>query len=570
MPNHICSISDSEISEITNPADTPGFRTPNYVPPTNVLLPWFSIKIFVGDTPEEFNYFYESGSAEGEEVFASRGLASFMIRDTDPVKFSLPFMPVQFQRVEIWDIDELEDEPLFSGEIQTVRRQTLGKRKDGTPLQFLIIECEDDWGRMEDDTYNELYENRRAGYILRDAFSRAGFDVSEIDPNFGPLFDKFPVNEITPADVATQILGLLDYTYRINRRTKKVYIWARDAQGAEVTRVTESNWHKVFDLDLEIQPDYLGYANKIILEALQKFNRGSANFQLNSDVVLGYSGAEDWYLIPPGDLSIENLNTGSVYSINKNNSDNIGGNELVLESKSKEDSTNTPYVIRGSLTKVVRRNARSMEQMRALRGGKGVVTKKISYSNVAMTREEMIKVADFELAIASRNLYSGSGNSDSHRMRGRRPSVGLTIFFDLQVTKGVQAGVRIESWRWKDISTHDNDGTRRCQGLGYSLEFTPSVTREQIRELAKETKKQGITSNDIYLLDNEQMLNVVAFKDCLTAVPPITEIDPNIAEFDDSISSREVDTKTYYFAPATTHPDSEAYFTGFTKFSNFS
>ena len=572
MANHNCSISDAEISVLTNPTTAPDFLNTNYSEPVGkVVRPWLSIKIFVGDTAYEFNWFYEAGSAEGEEIFASRGLASFMIRDTDRERFNLPFMPVQFQYVEIWDLDEVDDEPLFSGTIQAVRRQTLGKRKDGTPLQILIIECEDDWGELENDTYNELYENKRAGYILRDAFSRAGFDVSEIDPNFGPLYDKFPVNELSPADVASQILGLLDYTYRIHRRTKKVYIWARDAQGAEYLRIDEQNWHKIFDRDFEIQPDYMGYANRLILEFTQKWSKGLASFQYDSDIVLGYTGLEDWYLIPNGDLSIENALTGAVYRINKNHSDNEGGNEWLLEQKYKDpDDNDAPYIVRGSNTKIVRRNSTAIEQMAALKGGRGVVTKRISYANVAMTREEAKKVADFELAIASRGIYSGSGNSDSHRMRGARPSAGQTIFFDLQVTKGVRAAVRIESWRWKDLKTKDQFGDRICNGLAYALEFTPSVSREQVREIAKESKRLGITSDEIYIFDNEQITNVVAFKDCVTVIEPLKEADPSIAEFEDSVSAREVTTKTYYFAPATTHPDSEAFFTGLTHFSNFS
>jgi hypothetical protein len=576
MANHDCQISDLEAQLITPPSDDPDFLTPGYAAPTGKLLPWLSIKIYYSATEYfEFNHFYVAGSAQGEGVYGSRGFAGFTIKDDNRTAFALPFMPCRFLTVVI--SDELGD--IFTGVIENVLPEIFGLRIDGTPLQFLRIECQDLWSLLEQDAYNEVYVNKKTGYILRDAFSRAGLDVSEIDPDIGTIWTRYPVRWQHPGDVVTPLLGLLDQTYWIDGPTRKVWLFDRDSSQTEVLRVDESNWHTLFDRDLELVPDQTGFANKLILTHQLKWNAGTANFEQGTDVVLGYSGDEQWSRLQRTDLSIENTLTGAVYRINKNNSDSEGANELILETSYKESTdddagTNVPYLIRGASSVVVERNHASIERLKAFQGGNGVVAKVVSLDNVPLFTEEARRVAKAELAIASRDHYHGSARSDGHRLRElttSAPQPGRTIYFDLVKTRGIQARVRIEAWSWQDISTrNDRDDGTRVQGLRYEFEFTPSVSREQIREITKQLARSGVSSDDATILDVEFIANTVVFKDCVTVVEPITMADQSIFEAEDSFAHREVETKTWYFAPATTHPDSEAFFTGFTYFSNFS
>lgn len=576
MANHVCRITDAEAGVLTDPSLDPNFINQAYEEPVKNLKPNLNISIYVGDTAYEFNRHYIAGSGEGEGVYGSRGLAGFIIADTDRKKFNLPFMPVKYQRVVI--SDELGE--IFTGYIQNIRRETLGYRSDGTALQFLTIECEDPWGLLEQETYNEFYSGKKVGYVVRDAFQRAGFDVSEIDPELGPTFPDYAVIELYPADVINYALGYIDYTFWIDRVTLKPYVFPRDAVQAELFRVDESNWTKLFD-ELDIEEDETGFANEILVTFLEKYSQGTANFEQDQDVVLGYSGNEGWVHLPPNQpLSIENNLTGAIYRINLNNSEDEETNELILESLYKEDTsggqgTNVPYTITGHKNKVKVRNSTSQQQIKALRGGTGRIVRKIVLDNVALFKSEAKTVAKAELAIASRQLYIGSGKTISQKLgillSRSGPQEGRTIYFDLPFTKGIQAALRIESFRWKDNSTKNErlDGTV-LQGLDYTMDFTPSVTREQLRELSKKLTVTGVTTTDEYIQDIEGFSNIVALKNCLHVVEPIKAADKNIVELEDSLNVREVVTKTYYFAPADTHPDDQAHFVGPTKYSNFS
>src|SRR5690606_11229374 len=110
-------------------------------------------------------------------------------------------------------------------------------------------------------------------------------------------------------------------------------------------------------------------------------------------------------------------------------------------------------------------------------------------------------------------------------------------------------------YRWKDLSTRDSrDGGVRSQGFSYDMDFTPSVSREQIREIAKTLKKSGVTADSQYILDIELISNEVAFKSCLSVIEALKLEGKNIAEFESGLSQREVETKLYYYQPAPTHP----------------
>lgn len=574
MPNHLCQITDAEAGVVSNPALLPNFVNPNYQVPIRALRPNFSLQIFAGETGHQFNPHYEAGSGEGEGVYGSRGFCTFVILDDDKDKFNLPFIPVRFQRVLI--TDDLGE--VFTGFVQNVRRDTLGYRKDGTALQRLIVECEDYWGFLEQETYNEFYTQKKAGYILRDAFSRAGFDVSDIDPELGPVFKEYPVIELYPADVINDILGLMDYTFWIDRVTLKPSVFPRDASQAELFTVTDDNWTKLFD-DLDIEEDLTGFANEIIVSFLEKYSQGTANFEQGSDVVLGYSGDEGWVYLPRVPLSIQNQRNGSIYSISLNNSEDEETNELILESQYKEitelgEGTNVPYIITGAKNKVRARNSTSIDEIKALKGGSGRIVKKVVLDNVPLSKGEANLVAKAELAIAMRPQCIGSGQTISQKLRGlitqSGAQEGRTIRFVLTQTKGLNVVLRIESFKWKDNSTPNLFAGMRLQGFDYSLEFTPSTTREQLRELSKKLVVTGATTGDDFILDSEIFTNIVAFKDCVTPVEALKQADASIFEADDLLTHREVETKMYYFAPAVTHPDSEAHFVGRTKYSNFS
>lgn len=558
MPNHLCTITDAEALAFVDPSTTPDFLNADYVEDTNLVQPWMQINIYVGDTAYNFARQYESTTMEIEKVFGARGFCSFVMHDIDSTAFNWPFMPVRHQQVWIKDFDG--NKTLFRGYIKQIIHETiLGYRTNGTAKKHIRFECEDLFYLLEQDTYSEVYENKTGGFILKDAFNRAGLDTSDLDTAIGPTFELLPVNDEYPIDTIEKVIAYMDYTYWIDPVTLKPILSAKDATTARAATVTdETNWTDLYS-KIELSENTDGEANKIIMVFRSKYNTGTANFQNGSNIVLGFSGNEDWYTLE-GELSIENVNTGEIKRIKQNNSTSGGTNELELESNWDDTTqTNVPYIIRGHIDKIERRDSTHQNWLAAIRGGNGVLTKKITmYQDVAFFRSEARKIADIELSIGTRQLCTGFGDTDNYKFQ-EWVEPGQTFEFDLLQTQGIKCVTRLEAIRMTDTGARltQSDGTR-INKFTLTHDFTPSVfsSREQIREITKSLTKVGAQDSDTYILDIEFIESEFVFKDCVNVIEPITELaaDASIAEFEDSLNPREYTVQDYYWTP-TANPE---------------
>lgn len=537
MPNNACSITNDEIGQLYDPSTDPDFINAGYVGPVNQPKAWCQLNIYVSATPYDFARHYVSKSYSDELIWASRSSCKFTIDDNNKAGFNLPFVPTRFQKVIIKDLTGAA--VIGHWYIRNVFKKPYGQRRaDGTYMRLIEVECEDAWSLMEARTYSENYTNQHAGYILYDAVNRAGLDASQIDQTAGPILESFPVNNDYPSVVAERIMSLLDWTYWLDVQydPPRVYAGAKDS---ELTRsnivIDEDNWDKVFDpKEFELNPAMEDYANEVLMTYRRKHTKGGANFQNGSNVVVGFTGDEDWAQLNAADgLEIENVLTGAVYRVQKNNSNSAGTNELILSSNYAETTaTNQSYVIRGAITPIRRRDDQAIERMKAIRGGDGIRSKVIVRDDSAYSYSDAALIASFELALYSREYYRGRGLiATSYNADWLHFYPGKTLPINLPVSHKIFSTVRQESVRRQDLGSPQTfaDG-RKCFAMSIELDFTPSMYTdyEQIRALFRSTRKLQATASS-YVTDVDFFENWLAMKDCAHIVEPITELSTELS-----------------------------------------
>jgi hypothetical protein len=524
----ICSITSDDLGILYNPEDDPGFINAAYQEPIKQPAVWAQFKIYVGNTPYEFNRHVVSQSYADELIWGTRGSCKFEIDDNNNLKFNLPFMPTRFQKVRIYDLTG--STCIGHWYIRNVIGREYGERRaDGTYMRLIEIECEDAWSLMDARVYSETYQNRPAGYILADAVTRAGLDASQIDTTAGPTLEQFAVNNDYPSAVAERIMSLLDWTYWIDVQYDPPRVLA-GSKDSELTRanleITEDNIWKIF-ADLDIHPAAEDYANEVYLQYQRKYNKGSISVENGTNVVLGYTGNEDWYQLNNADgLELEIVSTGAVYRVQKNNSTTTGTNELILSNNYAESTDdNVTYIIRGAKIPIRRRNDEAIMRLKAIQGGDGVRSKVIVRDDAAYTYAEAALIANFELSLYSREYYRGSGTvATSYNADWIHFYPGKTLPFNLPVSKKIVTNVRMESIRRADIGSPQEfvDG-RKMFALSVEITFTPSIYTdyEQIRALFRASRKQERV-NDTYVTDANFYENFLAVKTCVHIIPPIS------------------------------------------------
>jgi len=556
MPNIECSISNEEIGQLYNPADDPDFLNASYVEPVKQPKAWCQLLIYVGNTAYDFARHYVSKSYSDELIWASRSSCKFQIDDNNKAGFNLPFVPTRFQKVILKDLTGASVIGYWF--IRNVFKRPYGQqREDGTYMRIIEVECEDAWSLMESKTYSYNYTNVAAGYVLYDAVTRAGLDGSQIDQTAGPTLEAFAVNDDYPSAVAERIMSLLDWTYWLDVQydPPRVYAGSKDSELTQANLVIdELNWSKVFDPNsFELNPAMEDYANEVLMKYRRKHTKGGANFQNGSNVVVGFTGDEDWAQLNVSDsLEIENTATGAVYRVQKNNSDSAGTNELILSSNYAEaNATNAAYIIRGALTPIRRRDDQAIERMQGIRGGDGIRSKVIVRDDAPYSYAEAALIASFELSLYSREYYRGKGLiATSYNADWLHFYPGKTLPINLPTSHGVVASVRQETIRRQDLGSPQTfaDG-RQCFAMSIDLDFTPSMYTdyEQIRALFRSTRKLQTTTSS-YITDVDFFENWLAMKDCAHIIEPIGDLDD-----DDSVM--EVETE----AAPLEWPDAIAY-----------
>ncbi|MGV3526557.1 MAG: hypothetical protein ACO1RX_20230 [Candidatus Sericytochromatia bacterium] len=542
MPNHDCPISDEELGLQLSPEEDPNFVNLDYQEPVKQPKVWVQALAYVGPDSFDFARHLVSGSYSDDWYWGSRSTCKFQIDDNNPLRSNLPCKLVRGQKFIFKDLTGTRVIGWWI--VRNAPKKPYGKRRpDGTYMGLIDVECVDAWDMMEQRTYNYVYEGLHAGVILADAFTRAGFDASGIDVTAGPIIESLPVNEDYPSAVAEQMMALLDWSYwfDVQLDPPKPYAGPKDSELIRIDlEINENNLYRIFAPDeFELQPAAEDYANEIIYVYRRKYNKGSANFQEGSDVVLGYTGDEDWYQLDiTQGADIVNLQTGTVMPLKRNTSASDGANELLLNSPySDPDATDVDYEIRGVTHKIKRRNTQAIEQQKALRGGDGIRSKVIIRNDAAFLYAEADLIANFELSLYSREYWRGGGliatsYQDDHRADWILFWPGKTLFFNLPISHELVAAVRIEGMRRRMLGSPQRfaDGSK-SPAFEIELQWTPSLydEREQIRAIFRSTRKVANVS-EAFVTDTEFIENIMALKDCVHIVEPIKEADPNILE----------------------------------------
>ncbi|PKL79076.1 MAG: hypothetical protein CVV27_02415 [Candidatus Melainabacteria bacterium HGW-Melainabacteria-1] len=544
MPNYDCPISDAELGLLLTPDDDPDFVNNDYEEPLRQPAVWVQALAYVGEDSFDFARHLVSDSYSDDWLWGTRSTCKFQIDDNNQARSNLPCKLARGQKFIFKDMTGTRVIGWWI--VRGAPKTPYGKRRvDGTYMGLLNVECVDAWDLMERRTYNHVYTGQHAGAILADAFARAGFDVSGIDVTAGPILESLPVNEDYPSAVAEQMMSLLDWSYwfDIQHDPPKPYAGPKDSELVRIDyEINEDNLYKVFSPDeFELAPASEDYANEITFVYRRKYSKGSANFQENSDVVLGFTGDEDWYQLDiTQGADLVNLETDTVHPLKDNNSVAGGANELILSSNYTDvDANDVEYEIRGITHKIKRRNSTAVAQQAALTGGSGVVSKVIVRNDAAFTYAEADLIANFELSLYSRDYWRGGGliktsYQDSHRADWILFWPGKTLFFNLEDSHGVVAFVRIEGMRRRMLTSPQRfaDGSK-SPAFEIELQWTPSLyeDREQIRAIFRSQRKIAST-NDSYVTATEFVENILALKDCAHIVPPVQEADASILELD--------------------------------------
>lgn len=560
MPNNDCPITDDEVGLLasTDPAD---LVISTYVEPTTQPRVMVQLKSYVNGTGYELNRHLVAGSYEDDWLWASTSTCKFQIDDNHASRVNLPCKLVRDMKIRILDFNGIRVIGHWYIRNNPSKRLYGPKRADGSYRGIYDVECVDCWSLMQAKTYSTVYTNQPAGAILKDAFSRAGFDASHIDATAGPTLESHAVIDDYPAAVAEQMMSLLDWSYWFDIQHDPPVPYAGPKESADIRinlEIGESNWYKVFapekdgmDIQFDLQPAEDDYANEVTYTYRQKYSEGKATFQNASNVMLGYTGAEDWWKLSltdsQGGVEVEIPSTGATYKLNKNNSTDSGTNEFILGSDYAEADTvgGVAYIIKGIVSKIKRRNAAEIARVAAIRGGDGVRSKVIVRNDAALTYAEASLVATFELSLYSRQYWKGHGRiPTSYHADWLLFWPGKTLPINLPDSKQIVATVRIEGMRRRMRTERQtfSDGAL-CPAFAIELQFTPSLYNdyEQIRALFRSQRKVSAVGADS-LTDTEFVENILAIKDCVHIVEPITEADPSIAEIEGTAAILEYPT----------------------------
>lgn len=554
MPNHDCEITDGELGLLAD-ADPTSLIDADYEADTTVPRVLVQLKFYAGATACEFNRHLVAGSYEDDYLWGGSSTGRLQIDDYHDERVNLPCRPVRDMKVRMLDFNGVRVIGHWYIRNNPHKRLYGQKRADGSYRGVYDIELVDCWSLMQAKSYSTTYTNQPAGAILKDAFTRAGFDASAIDATAGPTLESHQVIDDVPATVAEQMMVLLDWSYWFDIQVDPPKPYAGPKGSADIRidlEIGPDNWYKVFGpdggngIDLELQEAAEDYANEINYTYRTKYSEGKATFQNGSDVMLGYTGAEGWYKLEladsQGGVEVEIPSTGATYKLNKNNSEPEGPggtpaevDEFILGSQYAEADTvnGVDYVIKGLISKITRRNSAEIARVAAIRGGDGIRSKTIVRSDAALTYAEASLVANFELSLYSRQYFKGQGTiPTSYHADWLLFWPGKTLFFNLDASHGVTGLVRIEGMRRQMQKERQifADGAM-MPVMKTMLQFTPSmwIEEEQIRALFRSTRKVAAVSSS-GLNDTEFVENILAIKACAHVIEPITEHEDDATE----------------------------------------
>jgi hypothetical protein len=466
-----CTLDATTVfNALTNASLTANFLNPNYVTPELNNSGW-KVKIFYQGSPYEFQPWLISQTMTIEEGYGERGRASFNIANMA----ELPFIPNQEQLVEIWNCTE--NYLYFRGYISSVHPIFIRQSSDLTERQILEVVCTDLYHQLERKVINKVYTNQTLGFILRDVIrTYTSLDHTGIDATTGALAASFRINSQTPAQVVERIMSTMDWTYWIDPVTTKMFVGERGS----VTNLIESIdditlYEKFINNEIDIQTNYDGVKNVIIMEFTLKYGTGLCNVSNGSNIVLGVGTY--WDNIPAADLKFQLDGSDAVYSIEKNNSAGVTQEFRLSSPFAEATGTGVPYFIFGTRKKIRIRDASSINMMAALRGDDGEFAYLFTLDDNAYTTEEAREIAQTMLLL-SRPGAKGQGKTNNHLFPLQDVRAGRTIAFSLPSTKRFTGDTIIQNLTITDtgaVMPDPNVPGAYYPVVEYDLDFTHNL-----------------------------------------------------------------------------------------------
>lgn len=531
---------------------------PSYIEPVGSNKPGFSIQIFIGTTPYQFDYFYNPPSMEIEENRGfERGRCKFQITDYDPESFNLPFIPAIGQTVDISNFTQ--NDQFFAGKITEVERNLIVRRCDGTEVMVYDIVCSDLTIDFERWLVAERYVDVTTGFIARDVIRRfTFFNYNLIDPLEGQVVADLRFNHETVASVLQRILELEPtWTFWFEPQTKEVYIGEASNVYNTIMYITESNVYDYFyPPTFQLDPDNTIVRNRVKFFYNQRYNIGTVSVAEGDTVILGQGTQFLDYVREGSQIRINN--SDSVYSIQRVLSDT----EIWISSPFQEETilTAVPYEITGSQSLIVIQDAASISAMAIINNETGVLAGvyeyKVPNDSSPYTRTEAEAIARSHLLRYSTPLISGKGESYNSQITLRSLHAGQVINFNLPVSRQVIADVIIQQLVKRDTGAlleriDLEPGEDRVDPLlKYDFDFKDRIfdVRNQIKRLQIDIRRNTF-DDDVVIWYNFQIPEQIQIDDEVSLTPPIYM--PESIEISDSIAFTEPPTAGPYYTTPT-------------------
>lgn len=590
MSDHLpleCIITESDVDAIfANPALDPNFLTPGYTVPTDLPESSLSIEIYYDGTPYEFTWYVIPQSVKFFGRYGEVSLFQFDIVTGSKTQREVPFIPVPWMLIDIQNIDKTKR--YFKGYTRH-RKPVFVSRNDTTyaEKQIITIYCANlysDLERKKDivTTYKDSdIPGLTTRYILRDIIRRycTALDYTQIDPALGVPVTQFPIQNESPAEVLQRILDLEQTTtFRIDNDTSSLLIADKgSSQFMNPITITDENLYDYFTTDFDIEKDYDYIKNVVVFDFDERLTDGTVNVADGSDIVVGYTGDENWYNKDFKDAKFKLAIDTKYYSISENNSDATTNTLEVILSNAFEDPDGTPtrtdqeYEIIGQRNRIVVRNVESINAMRSLIGGTGEFTDVIGGENRnALSFDEALNVAYSYLQYFAYPLTSGQGTTSNTRFPlDTWFNGGDTLNFNLPNSKQFTGIIVVQQADATLIPgvrvVTDGAGNRtRYPIWEWSLDFTHNLLsiENQIKKLMMQGRKVTIVGDES-TLTQIGLAEPIVFKNCMK-VRTALEIGENSA-ISDTIRIRTFVPGPYYTWP--TAAAKPAYTLGETRLS---
>lgn len=362
------------------------------------------------------------------------GFAEFWISDFHPTQFNLPIRLVRHLEWRIWNRNKTQ--LYFRGPLHNIAPRHMSQRPNGTLRTDYRLTVRDLTSELDRRRMIEVYENRRLGYMIVDAFTKYApyFDVSNIDVNAGREVKRLAFGYKTLTQFLSTLFGIdPSFTLWIDEETfPKPTVYLEEKQGAQpIALIDESNiWDLIDFKGVDLAPDDRLLANVIWLHYQETYNTGNVDVYNAGTIV--YGNSTSWYNnVEKGAEIIFDDGGDEVYTVTKNNSSRDGTTEelWITPAYTGSNDTNVSYHTRGTSRTIRLEDDNSVNLLRSLRDNDGLYEVSIEENGLLLTRDEAWEFANSLLVFAN-PLLSGGFSTDNTKFNYKHLQCGQTIRFN--------------------------------------------------------------------------------------------------------------------------------------------